>query len=284
MRVSLRRSEAVRIVLPHRPAVSPAVALGTLVVLAPVVLAAEWLAGSLESRNSSNPAETTWWDVASAVVQHALILAAALVAVRLAAGRISASSFGLRRPLWRSAIINAAMIYSAYVLVTALVSAILGPQPARDSANALARVDSNSVLIVYGVVACVLAPPIEELFFRGFLFPAIRSRLGIVPGVLLGGALFGLAHAAPPAAMLQLALLGVALCVLYQRTDSLLPCVGVHAVHNTVAFGAITSLSLAATIGLSVAAALTAVAITSAFAVSSRNETTTTNPPEGYAG
>ncbi|MQA79011.1 MAG: CPBP family intramembrane metalloprotease [Streptosporangiales bacterium] len=282
MRVSLRRSEAPRGEPPRRSAVSPAVALGTLVVLAPAVLATDWLARSLESRNSSNPAETTaemtWWDVISAVVQHALILAAVLVAVRLATGRIAAPSLGLRRTPWRPAIANAAVIYSAYVLLAALASAILGPPPARDSANALAQVDADSLLIIYAVTACVLAPPIEELFFRGFLFPALRSRLGTVPAVLLAGALFSVAHAAPPAAMLQLALLGVTLCTLYQRTRSLLPGIAVHAAHNAVAFAAITSLSLPATIGLMLAAALTTIAITSAFAVSTHNEPTATHP------
>jgi hypothetical protein len=50
--------------------------------------------------------------------------------------------------------------------------------------------------------------------------------------------------------MLDLALLGVALCALYEQTGSLLPCIGVHAVHNGIAFGAVVSLGAPATAGL----------------------------------
>lgn len=44
------------------------------------------------------------------------------------------------------------------------------------------------------VSAVVVAPIAEELYFRGMLFQALRSRLGTWPGIGLSGFLFGAAH------------------------------------------------------------------------------------------
>lgn len=51
----------------------------------------------------------------------------------------------------------------------------------------------ESVLILM-VAAIGMAPLVEELIFRGFLYPVLARRLGIVAGVMLTGALFGLTH------------------------------------------------------------------------------------------
>lgn len=48
------------------------------------------------------------------------------------------------------------------------------------------------VLSFFGVT---VAPFMEELFFRGFLYPVLARRLGVVIGVLLTAAGFGLIHA-----------------------------------------------------------------------------------------
>jgi membrane protease YdiL (CAAX protease family) len=143
-----------------------------------------------------------------------------------------------------------------------LVFAIVGAPPPRASADAVAGADSTSVLVAYALIACIVAPPTEELLFRGFLFSALRRRLPLAPAALVAGGLFGAAHGPPLASTLDLALLGVALCVLYERTGSLLPCVGVHAVHNGIAFAAIASLSAPVTIAVTIVAASIAVAAT----------------------
>ncbi len=82
-------------------------------------------------------------------------------------------------------------------------------------------------------VCIVVAIPIaEEIIFRGAFYGGLR-RL-VPPGVamLLSGLLFGVLH--DGAAVLPVALLGVTLAWLYERTGSLLtPCL-VHCLHNGV--------------------------------------------------
>jgi membrane protease YdiL (CAAX protease family) len=45
------------------------------------------------------------------------------------------------------------------------------------------------------VFGTLLAPLIEELFFRGFLYPVLARKLGMIVSIGLTGALFGLVHA-----------------------------------------------------------------------------------------
>jgi CAAX protease family protein len=44
-------------------------------------------------------------------------------------------------------------------------------------------------------LSVTLAPLLEELFFRGFLYPVLARRVGAVAGILVTGFLFGLIHA-----------------------------------------------------------------------------------------
>ncbi len=246
----------------HPGGISPAIAIVALVVLAAAIFGEELISRRLSLGMSETSERLGWWDVAFAVFEHVLILAAALIPIRLVLGRLRASDLGLRRVPWRPAVASAVAVYAAYVLVAAIAFAILGAPPERASADTFADSDWAGPLITYALIACVVAPPTEELFFRGLMFGAFRRRLRPLPAVVCGGVLFGVAHGPPLAGMLDLALLGIALCFLYERTGSLLPCIGVHAAHNAIAFGAIVSLPFPAT------ALLTTVGVTLATGVS----------------
>ncbi len=49
-------------------------------------------------------------------------------------------------------------------------------------------------LALLALTAVVLAPLFEETIFRGALLPVLAMRLGPLPGVLLSGLLFAMAH------------------------------------------------------------------------------------------
>ncbi len=248
-----------------RPSVPLAVALLTLLVLAAVVLSADALMGTVEA--AAGGVGLTWWDASLSVLEHVLILIAALLPLWLLSGRPRAEDLGLVRVSWRRASESAVAIYAAYLVGTAVLFAIVGAPPDRASATALADTDALPLLVVYAVIACVLAPPTEELFFRGFLYGSFRHRLSVVPAVVLAGGLFGLVHGPPAASMLDIGLLGIAMCVLYERTGSLLPCTAAHALHNAIAFGVVVSLSAPATVALALVAMPLATAVTWAFAI-----------------
>ena len=80
----------------------------------------------------------------------------------------------------------------------------------------------------------------EEFFFRGFFFGALRNWRGLWPAAIGTGIVFGAIHgsSADPAFLVPLAFFGFSLCLLYEKTGSLYPCIAVHCTNNSIAFGA----------------------------------------------
>jgi uncharacterized protein len=79
----------------------------------------------------------------------------------------------------------------------------------------------------------------EEVFFRGYFFTALRNWKGVWPAAILTGLVFGAIHAgsAPIGYLVPLAVFGFGLCLLYWKTGSLYPCIALHAINNSIAFG-----------------------------------------------
>ena len=90
-------------------------------------------------------------------------------------------------------------------------------------------------LILLAFTAVVLAPLFEETIFRGALLPVLGRRFGPLPGVLLSGLLFGMAHISI-GELAPLTVLGVGLGLLRVSSGRLLPCVLMHSTWNAVTF------------------------------------------------
>ncbi|MEO8475739.1 MAG: type II CAAX endopeptidase family protein [Actinomycetota bacterium] len=90
------------------------------------------------------------------------------------------------------------------------------------------------------ILAIVVAPLTEELFFRGMLFRSIRDRWGFWAGAISSSVLFGLAHyvASPwrDALLLQAVMVftGFGLCWIYERRGTIVGNIGAHMAFNTI--------------------------------------------------
>jgi uncharacterized protein len=86
-----------------------------------------------------------------------------------------------------------------------------------------------------------IAPPVEELFFRGFVYPALARWTGAAASVIITAAGFALLHqgqlAHAWAPLMILFGVGVALTVVRARTNSVATCVLVHMGYNGALFG-----------------------------------------------
>jgi membrane protease YdiL (CAAX protease family) len=89
------------------------------------------------------------------------------------------------------------------------------------------------------IFAVIMTPLVEELLFRGVLFPVAARSFGSMGGVLFVSALFGFAHVATYGLdaylIMQTLLAGLYLSWLRARTGSLVPCVAAHAALNLYA-------------------------------------------------
>jgi membrane protease YdiL (CAAX protease family) len=122
-------------------------------------------------------------------------------------------------------------VYCGLHLLTDLAFRALGwPITPNAAAFALLTTDSTRVLVLIAAVAIVVAPLAEELLFRGFLYPALRKRLGAPLAVCVSAGLFALMH--PPVDMPAILVLGCALALAYERAGSLYASIAAHALNN----------------------------------------------------
>jgi uncharacterized protein len=177
-------------------------------------------------------------NIAATFVQDASLVVCAVLFAFLA-GRPTAWQFGLRPTRFWPAVGWLALAWLGFFVFSALYSVLmqaLGVELDDDLPQQLGADKSTVALVFVGILVCVVAPLAEEFFFRGFLFTALRGSLGLWPAAAITGLVFGLIHFKLEF-LAPLAVLGFALCLLYAQTGSLLPCIALHALNNSLAFG-----------------------------------------------
>jgi membrane protease YdiL (CAAX protease family) len=140
--------------------------------------------------------------------------------------------FGFRKPRLGPAVGWSLVAILAYIGLTLLYTLILQP----DSGDPIEAGDRYGTLIGSCVIIIVVAPICEEIFFRGFLYRILRGRMGLWPALVITGALFGAVHLSSggPLAVALIAPLGFLLCLVYERSGSLYPCIALHALNNAI--------------------------------------------------
>lgn len=138
---------------------------------------------------------------------------------RLGVLRFRASAFG-----WMAAAIGAYLVFAA-----AYSQLILEPEQ-EDIAESFGPVPVQVLLIVLSAAIA------EEICFRGMLFAGLRERWPRLPAALMAGTVFGVLHAFTGlSAVPPLIAFGVILCLLYEKTGSIVPGMMLHALNNSVA-------------------------------------------------
>lgn len=146
-------------------------------------------------------------------------------------------TLGLRaRRAWRLIGVGIAG-YSVFLTVMVAVAIIIGAifgggiRLAQTAEEIVGSAQSPGEIAVYFVLVCVLAPIAEEVIFRGYVYGGLRRFLPARHAIILGAALFAGVHLNSDA-FLVIALIGALLCLLYERTRSLLPGMIAHGLHN----------------------------------------------------
>jgi membrane protease YdiL (CAAX protease family) len=91
----------------------------------------------------------------------------------------------------------------------------------------------------------LLGPLVEEIIFRGLLFGALASRLGIAGAGFLSAAIFGAVHG-DPILFLWLGAVGLVNALVYASTGNLTAAVMIHAIANALSAPSIIADSLRA--------------------------------------
>ncbi|UCF69004.1 MAG: CPBP family intramembrane metalloprotease [Acidobacteriota bacterium] len=165
---------------------------------------------------------------------------AVLIVVAIAAAVLSGggpAALGLRRYATR-AIVEAVLIGVALVGLNYLYGLLLAQLSPDGYAQMALEQEAQLRLLAAPwplllVAAVVLAPLGEELFFRGFVYGGLRTRLGFGVASGLSAALFAVVHFMPWSVP-PLFFVGLATAAAYERHRSLAACLMVHASFNLV--------------------------------------------------
>ena len=117
------------------------------------------------------------------------------------------------------------------IIVSYLLSRRLELEPAPQPLVRLILAERGFFLFWLGLLAVVLAPLVEEMFFRGFFYPALKNKIKMPAAILLSSLLFSLAHF-ELVGLLPIFALGVLLAWSYEQTGQLMVPILIHALHN----------------------------------------------------
>lgn len=184
-------------------------------------------------------------EVATLVDQAMLAIVLIGVAIAFAAPGAAGEPLerlGLRR-FRLSGLGLAVAAYGGYIgFVGTFYAPFIQPEQ-QDITTDLGIDESTLAAIAAGLLIVVFAPISEEIFFRGFMFGALRTRLSLWPAAAISAFVFGLLHLSsgdfsvvPP-----LMVLGLLFAWLYEYTGSLGPPIVLHMINNAIAFTVITA-------------------------------------------
>lgn len=194
-------------------------------------------ASRFTSGTPPNDVAYKWSSSVLGLIQYAVILGI-LYVITLGLDRRRFLAF--RRPTsWKRAAAIAVLILIAVFVVGGVVGQFANPE--KEQGLIPQNWDSSKIapFAAFAFVVVVVAPIVEELQFRGVGY-GLLERFGPTAAILLVGISFGLVHGLV-AGFPVIAVFGIGLAYLRSRTDSIYPCMLLHASFN--AFGLIVGIA-----------------------------------------
>lgn len=185
--------------------------------------------------------------IGSTFLMDLAMVGAALISARIAEGRLRLAGFGFvpvalsgSRVAARAKAVGLVIAtWVVFLAFTAVWNAIVGKPGKQKIISEFGADQSDLLWLLTLVMIGFVAPFAEEILFRGSFLTALWRRIPLVPSALITGVMFGALHlgGSPLKMLVPLSFLGFLLCVLRAMSGSLVPCIAVHALNNSIAFG-----------------------------------------------
>jgi membrane protease YdiL (CAAX protease family) len=160
--------------------------------------------------------------------------------------KLNVADLGFRKfPFFRSTLYVVIGIFSfaALMAVVLTIVAFLLPfiNTTQSQDSALIFGNKGPGLALGFVLTVVIAPIVEELYFRGLVLPAFTKKYGWIAGVLISSGAFAILHLQPNV-IIYTFVLGLVLSFFYIRLKSIIPGIIFHMINNFVAFSVLAGL------------------------------------------
>lgn len=154
------------------------------------------------------------------------------------------AALGLKIKGWARGVFLAILSYIAFLpllafllLVVIMLAAIFNYHPPQQALFKLFLQEKNIWFLIYSTtMVVILGPIVEEVFFRGFTYNAIKRRWGKRTAMVLTAVVFAWLHG-NLIGFLPIMALGFLLVYVYEKTGSLIPSIAIHILHNGIMVG-----------------------------------------------
>jgi len=175
-------------------------------------------------------------------------LAAVMVLVILKSRNLSLSSIGLgRKPSINDlarGLIGFGVFYG-FLIITSILLSFIFPDFNKGTQDVGFNNLKGAFSVIVAAVALIILPPLgEEVLVRGYLFSGLRSKMKLLPAMLITSLLFGAAHLQSGttssllwAAGVNTFILSLVLVYLREKTGALYAGMLIHMLNNAIAFG-----------------------------------------------
>ena len=145
------------------------------------------------------------------------------------------------RPLKGRHVLTALKYYGFYILPILLIRLLAymldrDANPAGPSSSEI--LFSSEILLVF-VALTIVAPLLEEIIFRGYLFAKLRTRFDFWPAFWISGAIFTFSHVGywlNPFAILHVGVAAYFMTRAFEKTRNLWASIIIHFLHNMQVF------------------------------------------------
>lgn len=166
----------------------------------------------------------------------AIILITGVYIVALRPRALSWSEIGIKRfkmSDWKIIIGYSVILLVGAVIIVILTSFIGNTWENSKTESLQQNVTFLTVLIAF-VSAAVISPIYEELFYRGFLYRWLRTRIGFYGAIAISSTIFTVVHIPAYNVMPVNFFSGVIFALAYERTNSIWPSVLIHGITNGI--------------------------------------------------
>ncbi len=173
------------------------------------------------------------------VISYIIALAALiLVPKKLFDMKITRDSLGLHGlPTWTDVLLGPVGYIVSMIATVAVMAIVVIAFPGFDLEQAqdvgFNFVASNPDKIIIFITLVVLAPIVEELIFRGFLYGQLRSRISALPAIIIVSVLFGVMHGQWNVGIV-VGIMSVFMCIARELTGTIYAGIFLHMIRNGI--------------------------------------------------
>ncbi|TYS89860.1 CPBP family intramembrane glutamic endopeptidase [Rossellomorea aquimaris] len=166
----------------------------------------------------------------------AIILLSGVYLIALRPKKISWSEVGVK-PFavkdWKIIITYSVILLVGAVIIVVLTS-FIGNSWENSKTEAMQQNATFFTVLIAFISAAIISPLYEEIFFRGFLYRWLRTRIGLNGALLLSSLIFTIIHIPTYNVMPLNFFSGILFALAYERTNSIWPSVLIHGLTNGI--------------------------------------------------